>query len=118
MTGMEKRWSVRKSVEMSVDLAFRNHTYLGCKSIDVGLGGMFLKFQRRKFPKHSEVDLVVRVQDEEGNRRGYVFKAEVVRSTDEGIGLSFKEFQVRDFRMLQNIMQSGSPFVSQGIALH
>ena len=118
MNSSEKRWSIRKQVEMDVDLCFRGQVWLGCKSQDVSMGGMFLNFSRRKFPKNCNVDIIVRLQDEQGERSSHMFQAQVVRNTDSGLGLSFKDFKIRDFRMLQDVLQLEPPADLDARAMH
>lgn len=102
--GMEKRWSERRELQVGVDI-YRQGGLLGsCHSQDIGLGGAYLDLcGSLDMPKDMEVELVFSLPHENQNTR-HKINARVTRSSGEGVGLKFCEFDTGVFRSLQEIM--------------
>jgi len=103
---VEQRWSQRRSVNLDVDIVYGDETLASCHAVDVGLGGVFLEFDDQQQPPiySKDVELLFYLS---GRREGtkHRLNARVVRSATNGVGLSFKDFDTRAFRSLQEIMR-------------
>jgi hypothetical protein len=104
----ETRWSVRKPISLDVDVFYQDQSFSGCATRDLGLGGMFVEFSQASIQPEERVDVVIKL-NEGGDTRSHRFRATVAHSAVNGLGLAFKDFTIRDFRMLQNVLQLRSP---------
>ena len=104
----EIRWSVRKPLNLDVDLHFQGYEYAGCRTRDIGLGGMFVEFKHADMPKDAEVEIVIRLF-KNGNKRIHRFRTIVAHTSKGGYGLAFQDFDISSFRMLQDVLQLTSP---------
>lgn len=100
----ETRWSSRKPVNLDIDLHFQGHEYTGCRTRDIGLGGMFVEFRHADMPKSTEVEIVVRLF-KDGSKQCYRFRATVAHASNGGYGLAFQDFDVEAYRAVQDILQ-------------
>lgn len=100
---VEQRWSQRRSVALGVDI-YRNEALLNkCQSRDVGLGGVFLDLEQGSLQQHQDVELFFTLGENSETR--HKLKARVVRVSDDGVGLMFRDFDTGSFRALQEIMR-------------
>lgn len=104
----EVRWSVRKPLNLDVDLYFKGYEYTGCRTRDIGLGGLFVEFKRADIPQDAEVQIVIRLF-KDGNKKIHKFRTTVAHASERGYGLAFQDFDIVSFRMLQDILQLKSP---------
>jgi len=105
---MEHRWSLRTPIELDVDLNCEGLGQLGCRTRDIGLGGVFLEGSADFPPKNANVELTFNLDSSEGTTR-HKIKARVVRIADDGIGLMFRDFDVGAFRSLQEVLRHKKP---------
>lgn len=101
---MENRWSIRKNLSLDVDILYQGQQYARCKTRDIGLGGMFIEVANSMIPRFGKVELHVQV-DQEGIRAPHKFVASVVHTTNNGMGLMFQDFNIADFRVLQEVLR-------------
>lgn len=102
---MEQRWSQRRKVTLDVDvLQVDGQRVASTRTRDVGLGGVFIEMADGRPAEHMELDLVF-VLDRQGHATKHRLKARVVRTTADGVGLMFREFDTASFRALQEILR-------------
>lgn len=102
---MEKRWTQRTQVELEVDVLTGEGGTLGCRTRDICLGGVFVKLSRDlTLPQDSPVELMFKLGMGESITRHRI-KAKVVRITDEGAGMMFRDFDAGAFRSLQELLR-------------
>lgn len=99
---MENRWSFRKPVEMDVDVYFGSQPPATGRTRDVGYGGMFIEAPDVSIPLRRRVEVVVKLPFE--GKPEYRFHASVVHSTGKGLGVSFRQFDLSDVRVLQRML--------------
>lgn len=101
---MEKRWSERKLLSVGVDVYQHGKLLGSCISRDFGLGGTFLGADPSlKMSKDTDVELVFHLTSPEHSSR-HKINARVTRTSDEGTGFKFCNFDTGVFRSLQEIM--------------
>ena len=106
---MEHRWSLRTPVELDVDLIYESVDEMACKTRDIGLGGVFIEGDSQVMPpKNANVELNFILNSDEGSIK-HKIKARVVRTSDDGIGLMFRDFDVGAFRSLQEVLRHKKP---------
>ncbi len=102
---VEHRWSQRHKAMLAVDVYREGVKLFSCCSRDVGLGGVFLETdQCQHAPQAGAVELIFKLGGEAPHSR-YRLHAHVVRTTDNGLGLTFKDFDTGAFRALQEIIR-------------
>jgi len=104
---MEKRWSERKRLCVGVDVYLKGDLFNSGRSSDIGLGGTFLHVDSQApLNKDTDVELVFRLASDEAGVEAVRHKvnARVVRSSDQGVGFKFCNFDTGVFRSLQEIM--------------
>ena len=108
MMNVNKRNSIRKPLNLYVDI-YSFDKYLGLhQTRDMNLDGAFIDNNTRKFNPGDLLELHFHVQDGELN---YLrLKAMVSRSSDEGVGVMF-DYGVQEYRQLLNTI---STFASDG----
>ena len=100
---MENRWSMRKPMQLDVDLYYRDWRVSGCKTRDLGLGGVFVEMTDPAIPSHSTVELVLKY-DHQGAAQSHRFRGNVVHRDRDGLGVAFRDFDVADVRTLQQML--------------
>ena len=99
---VENRWSQRRPLNVSVDVMVGNAKLASCRTKDVGLGGVFLYLDEDVQPdKDVDLELYFVVSDKPKQK----LRGRVVRNTQDGIGLIFRDFDTGSFRALQEIMR-------------
>ncbi len=98
---MEKRWSLRKSIQLDVVLHHDTGGAIKCKTRDISLEGMFIETDNRTLPIDEPVYLDFIVQD--GDSRLHHIRAKVIRATDSGMGVMFREFNPRISHFLRDV---------------
>ena len=102
---MEKRWTQRSQVDLEVDVTTGDGGTLGCRTRDICLGGVFVKLSNDlKLPQDTPVELMFKLDKGESVTRHRI-KAKVVRITDEGAGMMFRDFDAGAFRSLQELLK-------------
>ena len=101
---MEKRWSERRELQVGVDVYRQGGLVGSCHSHDIGLGGTFLNVDG-SFDLQMDMDvvLVFFLQNNDHSKQ-HKINARVARSTDDGAGFKFCDFDTGVFRSLQEIM--------------
>lgn len=106
---MEHRWSLRTPVTLDVDLIYESASEMACKTRDIGLGGVFIEGDSQTMPpKNANVELNFILNSDDGSTK-HKIKARVVRTSDDGIGLMFRDFDVGAFRSLQEVLRHKKP---------
>lgn len=104
-SAMERRWTVRTQMKLPVEMSHAGTYTEGCMTQDVGLGGVFLKIPPHvKVFNESHVELTFKLGDETQVTKHRI-KARVVRVSDEGAGMMFRDFDASTFRSLQEILR-------------
>jgi hypothetical protein len=106
---MEKRWSERRELRVGVEV-YRQGSLLGsCCSHDIGLGGAYLELDGSfNLQKDMDVELVFSLQHHNQGAK-HKINARVARSSGQGAGLKFCDFDTGVFRSLQEIMAYKMP---------
>lgn len=104
----ETRWSQRTPVNLDIDLLFQGYEYTGCRTRDIGLGGMFVEFKQADMPNNAEVEIVVRLFMD-GNKKCHRFRATVAHASNGGYGLAFQDFDAESYRVVQDIIKLKVP---------
>lgn len=99
----EKRWSARRATVLTVDVHYQGKQYIGCRTRDIGLGGMFIEFQPSGLAPGRDIHIALKI-DRAGNSERRRFKARVAHSSDSGFGLAFETFDRDDFHILQDLL--------------
>jgi PilZ domain len=101
---MERRWTERTSINVPVDLSYAGVQTEECRTRDIGLGGVFVEL-----PK--EVNLAAETSVELTFKLGaapqltkHRINARVVRVTEDGVGMMFRDFDAIAFRSLQEVL--------------
>lgn len=102
---MERRWTARAQLRLPVEMNHAGTHTEGCVTHDVGLGGVFLKIPPHvKIFNESHVELTFKL-GETSQVTKHRIKARVVRVSDEGAGMMFRDFDASAFRSLQEILR-------------
>lgn len=101
---MERRWTTRTPARLNVDLYFQSMEVVNCQTRDVSFGGVFLEMNQWLPPVDAAIDLVFRLGDA-GNYRKYRIPAKVVRTTPDGVGIMFRDFDAAAFRSLREVLR-------------
>ncbi len=99
---MERRWSLRKPVVLDAVLHHQPLGSVRCRTANISLGGVYLDTGRILLPIDAAVALDFIVPAAGNDRRLHHILAKVIRVTDEGVGLMFREFSARISRFLQD----------------
>jgi len=102
----EYRWSTRKPIELAVNLYYRDQVTEGCRTRDLGLGGMFVVYPDPGMKLNSEIEVAIRNPVNLKDSR--LLPAKVVHRHSDGIGVMFMDFSVQDLRLLQDIFQNAT----------
>ncbi len=102
----EYRWSTRKPIELAVNLYYKDQVTEGCRTRDLGLGGMFVVYPDPGMKLNSEIEVAIRNPVNLKDSR--LLPARVVHRHSDGIGVMFMDFSVQDLRLLQDIFQNAT----------
>ncbi len=103
----EQRWSQRREIELTVEVHCDGVRLATCHTQDIGLGGAFVQMGINKPSMDSDVDLLFKLEGYGlSSRTNRKLRARVVRYTNEGLGLMFRDFDTGSFRTLQEIMRT------------
>jgi hypothetical protein len=97
--GMERRWGVRRPVEVEVLIDNQPACTLQGRVDNISIGGLFVKTEASSLRMNAPVELVLSI-DEAGNKHVYRLPAVVVRQANGGVGLMFDQYDVSAFRTL------------------
>ena len=101
---MERRWTTRAPAKFDVDMYCEGYEMTSCHTNDISFGGVFLEFENKAPPIESTIDLVFHCQSTERCER-YKLPAKVVRVTERGVGVMFRDFDATAFRSLREIFR-------------
>lgn len=96
---MERRWGMRKTIGVDVVIDNQPVCLLRGHIGNVSVGGLFVQTEPTNLRKNSRVELVLLFQ-QDGPTRVYRMPALVVRTTADGVGLMFDQYDVDAFRAL------------------
>lgn len=100
----ERRWGMRKSVEVDVVIDNQPLCLLHGSIGNVSIGGLFVRTKPAALNPNARVELVLLLQ-EGGGTRVYRMPAIVVRLTDKGAGLIFDRYDIDAFRTLVSLLR-------------
>lgn len=100
---MERRWTTRTRMGLNVDVAFEGGALTGCRTRDIGLGGVFVD-SGDQLPLGQFVEITFKVPDGSAIEDAKI-RAKVVRTVSEGMGFMFRDFDATAFRALQRVMR-------------
>ncbi len=104
---MERRWTARTKLDIDVDVLLNNNVSIQCKTGDIGLGGVYLNFlSSTPVSKGDTVELTFKLNLH--RNEACKLRAKVIRLTEQGAGLMFKDFDAIAFRSLQQVMKAPS----------
>ena len=101
---MEKRWATRRSVQIRVDVHYRDMEIVNCQTRDVSLNGAFVEVKQLQPTVNAPVDLLFRLGDTNRLTK-YKVQGKVARTAGDGIGVIFNEQGISSFRTLREILQ-------------
>lgn len=101
---MERRWTTRTNVILPVELAWEGGATLRCMTENIGLGGVFVRAPGQAIAEGQNVDLTFSL-DAGSTKEQHHLRAKVVRATEGGLGLMFRDFDATAFRSLQRVMK-------------
>lgn len=101
---MEKRWSMRKEIQLDVVLHHDSAGVIKCKTRDISLEGMFIETESSILPVDEQVYLDFILQND--NNKLHHIRAKIVRTTDNGMGVMFREFNPRISHFLRDVQYS------------
>ncbi len=102
---MDHRWSARKSVDFNVKLENSALGQVEGSVKDIGLGGMFCKLKDSLIKVNTSVDLKFNLPEGDSDKV-HSIGAVVTHVTDDGIGMTFKNFEVSTIRSLRPLLYS------------
>ena len=101
---MERRWTERTSMNIPVDLAYAGEQTEECRTRDIGLGGVFVELPKDvNIASETPVELTFKL-GASPNLTKHRINARVVRVTEDGIGMMFRDFDAIAFRSLQEVL--------------
>ena len=101
---IERRWAKRTPVSLDVEVICQGKGAAACKALDIGLGGVFLEMGRDEVLPDSNVELMF-LLGASSQRIKHKIKARVVRTSAQGMGLMFRDFDATAFRSLQEVLR-------------
>jgi len=112
---VENRWSKRRSLELNVEVIEQGITLAKSRTRDLGLGGVFVEWQGYPLEENAVVDLLFCLDDIEGRASKHRLHAKVIRVAEDGLGMSFQDFDTSAFRALQALINQ-SEIAAVGVA--
>ncbi len=100
----EYRWSERRPIELAVNLYYKDQITEGCRTRDLGLGGMYIVYPDPDMKLNSKIEVVI--QNPVDVKESRLIPGRVVHRHGDGIGIMFMDFTVKDLRLLQDIFHS------------
>ena len=99
---MGKRWSLRKDIQLDVVVHHDDAGVIKCKTRDISLEGMFIETTSPLLPVDDPVYLDFILQNDNSNKLHHI-RAKIVRTTDTGMGVMFREFNPRISHFLRDV---------------
>ncbi|HEY8554003.1 MAG TPA: PilZ domain-containing protein [Burkholderiales bacterium] len=96
---MERRWGIRKSVDVEVVIDCQPRGLLRGRLGNVSVGGLFVRTEPSVLTRNTHVEVVLMLQHADGTRV-YRMPALVVRLSPNGVGLMLDQYDVEAFRAL------------------
>lgn len=112
----EYRWSARRPIELAVNLYYKDQISEGCRTRDLGLGGMFVVYPDPGMKLNSLIEVAIRNPVNLKDSR--LLPARVVHRHSDGIGIMFKDFSVQDLRLLQDIFQNATQHKAARVSMN
>jgi len=101
---MERRWTIRTTMQLNVEIVAEGGASLQCATEDVGLGGVYVTPAAVGLATGQNVEITFRLGAADATEL-HSLRAKVVRADDKGVGLMFREFDANSFRSLQRVMR-------------
>ncbi len=100
---MERRWSERKPVSQEVLLQYPGLGMLRCQTRDISFDGAYIETGQVSVPSSVEIDLMF-ANPSEKTTEVVRLGAQVVRSYDGGVGVSFNDYYEDAYQYLWRII--------------
>lgn len=101
---MDKRWTVRTPVRLSVDLHYKDLEVVNCRTRDISLSGVYVELEQLQPSQDVPVELAFKF-GEAGSYTRYRVPARVVRAEGAGVGLMFRDIDASSFRALREVLK-------------
>src|SRR5690554_764782 len=88
---MERRWGIRKSVDVEVVIDCQRRGLLRGRLGNVSVGGLFVRTEPSVLTRNTHVEVVLMLQHADGTRV-YRMPALVVRLSPNGVGLMLDQY--------------------------
>ncbi len=102
----------RTPVKFAVDICCEGYEPASCLTSDISFGGVFLELGQNVFPVDSTIDLIFHCESLGGERARHKLPAKVVRVTDQGVGVMFRDFDAAAFRALREIFRTKDEYAA------
>lgn len=99
---LETRWNFRVPMELTIKLGLGHSEPLQARTRDVSFNGMFVYTDRRDIPQNTSVEV-----EFNNGERSVCAPAVVVRSTPEGLGVTFPDADDSVADALSTVMEQG-----------
>ena len=106
---MERRWTTRTEMNIDIDVATSDAILSGCETRDIGLGGVYVLTNGQALTEGQEVELTFKLKEQLEDNAAPMIRARVVRLTNDGAGMMFKDFDAIAFRSLQKVIKAIGP---------
>ena len=101
---MERRWTERTLINVPVDLSYAGTQAGGCRTRDIGLGGVFVEVPKEvNLAEETSVELTFKL-GAGADLTKHRINARVVRVSEDGVGMMFRDFDAIAFRSLQEVL--------------
>ncbi len=102
----------RTAVKFAVDIYCEGYEPASCLTTDISFGGVFLELNQRALPVEATVDLVFHCEAVGGDVARHKLPAKVVRVTESGVGVMFRDFDAAAFRSLREIFRTKDEYAA------
>jgi len=97
----EKRCCDRRIISTDIMVTFHNRTYYS-QTRNIGLGGVFINLDAVLIPGGAQVEIAM--LQYRSDKSYAIFDTRVAYVTPRGYGLYFSDFDIQEFRHLQEIL--------------
>ncbi len=101
---MEKRWTIRTSARLNVDLHYKDLEVVNCRTRDISLSGVYVELAELQPGLDMPVELVFKF-GAAGDYTKYRVPAKIVRADGAGVGVMFRDIDASSFRALREVLK-------------
>ena len=98
----EKRGRIRSKYDTTVAIIYNDQTISSKHTKDISLNGLFV-ITDHKIPQGQECKIVITLNSQVADLT-LRLNAQVIRTTEEGVALNFKEMDIETYQHLKNIV--------------